>query len=97
MKTMNTKFKHTANFPFAVEITTPLTINLPVMIDVDDYHEFRMIQHYYNMIGLDVEVTEVGFENGNYVGIVHLDIDSHCAIVEQAREYFKELEQRQFD
>lgn len=59
--------------------TKNITISLPVIVRVMDYHEFYTIMNNVNILNPDKKViyTEIGFEDGQYVGIIHLDIDEH--------------------
>lgn len=66
--------------------TKNITISLPAIVRVMDYHEFDTIMDSVNILNPDKKViyTEIGFEDGQYVGLIHLDIDEH-------QEYAKTL------
>lgn len=69
-------------------------IHLPRVIAVNDYHDFRYYQGVLNddMGMTDVYVTEVGFYDGQYIGLVHLDIENHNQLVLELENHYKELE-----
>ncbi len=80
--------------PNDIQTNSEASVQLPRIITVNDYHDFR---HYQNILnhdmGLaDVFVTEVGFFDGQYVGLVHLDTENHNQLVLQLEEYYKEEE-----
>ena len=54
---------------------TRVTIKLPQLIFVDDYHEFRYLEEYLNLIlnKPKIKIVEISFDQdqGQYVGIVY--------------------------
>jgi hypothetical protein len=72
---------------------TKIELELPRLIEVADYHEFHGLQHFLQVdLGLkEVRVTEVGFD-GRYIGLVHMDTESHNQLVCQIQEQYKEME-----
>lgn len=67
---------------------------LPRLIKVNDYHDLHYYQSILNHdLGLaDVFVTEVGFMDGQYIGLVHLDTENHNQLVLQLDQYYAEAE-----
>jgi hypothetical protein len=80
--------------PETLAYTDEATVKLPRLVTVNDYHEFGYYQQIFNNdLGMsDVYVTEVGFHDGQYIGLVHLDIENHNQLVLQLENYYKELE-----
>lgn len=70
-----------------------VTLSLPRMIEVADYHEFRHLQNFLQVdLGLkDVYITEVGFD-GRYIGLVHMDTESHNQLAAQLMQEYEEME-----
>lgn len=48
-------------------------MNTPAIISTSDYHNFDVYHHAYRVIGLNLHVTEVGMDCGQYVAVVHQD------------------------
>lgn len=71
-----------------------VVLDLPKLVVVDDYHDFGHQQQFINdELGLDdVYITEVGFVDGQYVGLVHLDTASHNQVVMELTAYYAEQE-----
>lgn len=62
-------------------------IDKPVKILVGDYHDFDDYRHAYQVIGLELTVTEVGQDvSGQYVGVIHTDDPKHLAYVNELAE-----------
>jgi hypothetical protein len=75
-----------------IQANTDVNVKLPRLVEVRDYHEFRTLQDFLRFdLGLDVFVTEVGF-NGDYIGLVHLDTPSHNQLVMELTAYYEEEE-----
>lgn len=49
-----------------------IEVNLPVQIEVEDYHEFGAIQDTLRAIIPGVKVKEIGLISPNYVGVIYL-------------------------
>jgi len=47
-------------------------LNLPTLIEVDDYHEFDYLEQYFKKINPKIRVKEVGTNYSIYVGLVYL-------------------------
>ena len=59
-----------------------LTIQLPRLVYVDDYHEFKTLEQNIRIAtGInDIQITEIGFDEHNsceYVGLVYIERSSH--------------------
>ena len=80
--------------PDNIEANTEVKIQLPRVITAMDYHDFGHIQsileHDLGIKG--VYVTEVGFLAPEYVGLVHLDTESHNQLVMELSEYYRMIE-----
>lgn len=58
-----------------------LTLKLPRIVKVNDYHEFKWLENHLRQIGLkNIKVKEVGFFDHTYVGITYIKKD---------KEYYK--------
>jgi hypothetical protein len=81
--------------PDNIQTNAQVTLDLPRVIEVDDYHEFQVLQDFLNMdLGLKgVYITEVGFNAPMYVGLVHLDTASHNQLVFELEAYYEQLEE----
>lgn len=80
--------------PENISTDTELTLRLPRLISVDDYHEFGSIQRLIeeNLGIKGVCVTEVGFLEGEYVALIHTDCDAHNQLVMELTAYYNEDE-----
>jgi hypothetical protein len=80
--------------PYDIPANTELTLSLPRVITAFDYQEFEYIQRILKTdLGLTgVYVTEVGFVGPEYVGLIHLDTESHNQLVMELTAYYKEIE-----
>jgi hypothetical protein len=71
-----------------------ITLRLPRVITALDYHEFgeiqRMIEEKLGVTG--VYVTEVGFMAPEYVGLIHVNTESHNQLVMELERYYQEQE-----
>ena len=65
-----------------------IRINTPAFIHARDYHDFDIYNAAYAAIGLDVEVSELGFKDGYYQAIVHSQDASELAYVEMIQEAY---------
>lgn len=64
-------------------------IDLPKVIEVRDYHDFRFIQDTLRSLGLtDIQVEEVGFDPPLYIGVVHAATEEHCRFVKDMAEKY---------
>jgi len=50
------------------------TIELPIRIDCDDYHEFSYLETFFKKLVEDIKIEEVGFDGSanKYIGIVYV-------------------------
>ncbi len=49
-----------------------LTIELPKLVRVDDYHDFdTIVPHILKNLGIKAKVQEVGSSEGMYIGIIY--------------------------
>jgi hypothetical protein len=80
--------------PDNIEPNTEVTVRLPRVITAMDYHDFQYIQNILTHdLGMEgVYVTEVGFLAPEYVGLIHLDAESHNQLVMELSEYYRETE-----
>lgn len=81
--------------PDNIEPNSEVILRLPRVITALDYHEFKHIQNVFTYdLGITgVYVTEVGFLAPEYVGLVHLDTESHNQMVMELTEYYRQLEE----
>lgn len=65
---------------------------MPRLITADDYHEFEYIENLlkYTLGFNGVHVSEVGFTQGFYVALVHLDTPDHRQMVTDLEKYYQE-------
>lgn len=72
-----------------------LEVELPMIVEVEDYHDFRSLQDDYQKLHKAIRVEEIGCESGQpaghnlYVGIVFLKKDSeyHKMVADAIKEY----------
>lgn len=78
--------------PNNIATDAEVPIRLPRLITADDYHEFGFVQDMIKHdLGVDgVYVSEVGFCDGQYVGLIHTNCESHNQLVLQLENYYKE-------
>ena len=81
--------------PDDIHTNVEITVRLPRVITALDYHDFAEIQRVIQVdLGLsDVYVTEVGFVGLEYVGLIHMDTESHNQLVLELERYYKQVEQ----
>ena len=50
------------------------TIELPIRVDVEDYHEFSYLEKFFKLLNEDIKVEEVGFDGSinAYIGIAYV-------------------------
>ena len=68
---------------------------LPKVIEVNDYHEFKMAQYHINLVDPTVKVKEVGFA-GEYMGIIYrgrLTDPENAKLVTEIKAQVKEYEE----
>lgn len=72
-----------------------VTVSLPIIIKVDDYHEFYVLESYFKKLNGKIKVMEAGF-NGKYLGIVYVKKDSeYKAIKKKADALSQEFERNE--
>lgn len=78
--------------PDNIVTDTEITLRLPRLITVDDYHDFGFIQGLIEEdLGINgVYVTEVGFLEGEYVALIHTDCEAHNQLVMELTAYYNE-------
>lgn len=76
--------------PDNVTYDTVVQVAMPRTISVRDYHEFSDIKNFMkNDLGIaNVEVDEVGFYEGMYIGVIHTKNSSHIALVNDLIKYY---------
>jgi len=81
--------------PDNIKTDAQVTLDLPRVITADDYHEFRYLQNFLDIdLGLkDVYITEVGFNDSMYVGLVHLNTPTHNQMVRELEAHYEQLEE----
>jgi len=53
---------------------TNLNIQLPIEIEVDDYHELIYLEKFFKLLNNNIKVKELSLcDNGKYTGLVYLD------------------------
>lgn len=80
--------------PANIQTDVEITLRLPRVVTVLDYHDFAEIQRVIQEdLGLsDVYVTEVGFVAPEYVGLIHVDTGSHNQLVMELERYYRDEE-----
>jgi hypothetical protein len=83
--------------PDRIKPDAQVTVCLPRVITVLDYHQFTDMQNVINHdLGLpQVRVTDVGFAAPEYVGLIHVDTESHNQLVMELTEYYQQTEDAQ--
>lgn len=80
-----------------IETNSQVTLRLPRVITATDYHEFGDIERILKYkLGVEgVYVTEVGFVSPEYVGVVHMDTESHNQLVMELTEFYRETKEEE--
>lgn len=80
--------------PANIQTDVEITLRLPRVVTVLDYHDFSEIQRVIQEdLGLtEVYVTEVGFLAPEYVGLIHVDTESHNQLVMELERYYQDPE-----
>lgn len=77
-----------------IETDSEITIKLPKLIYVQDYHDFKyyenILTHDFGILGIIVE--EVGYADGEYIGLAHLDTPEHQNLARELEVYLREEE-----
>jgi len=69
-----------------------LEIYIPQIVTARDYHEFRDHQQFLKELGLtNVSITEVGFGESEYLGVVHCTKDSKKKSFKDMKREFQKL------
>jgi len=56
---------------------TNLSIQLPIEIEVDDYHEFTYLEKFFKLFNNNIKVKELSqSDSGKYIGLVYLNEES---------------------
>lgn len=76
--------------PENIPTTSIVSLLLPQLIFVDDYHEFHHLENIFQELGLQVLVEEIGFVDTQYVGVIHTNTEEERATVQQLIDYYKE-------
>lgn len=48
-----------------------MKINLPFIVAAGDYHEFDSMEQNFQLLSPLIEVKEIGFSGGQYIGVVY--------------------------
>ena len=50
------------------------TIELPILIDCNDYHEFSYLENFFHKLNKDIKIKEIGFDEAvnKYIGIAYI-------------------------
>ena len=80
--------------PDNIESNVEVKISFPRVITALDYHDLKKKKKILECeLGLTgVYVTEVGFVAPEYVGVIHLDCESHNQLVMDLTDYYRETE-----
>lgn len=71
------------------------TVELPIRIDCDDYHEFSYLETFFKKLNKNIHIREVGFDGTicKYVGIAYIGVLSNdecdsirCALPNELQE-----------
>ena len=78
-----------------IEIDSSITIPLPRIIEAQDYHDFKfyenILKHDFGVENIVIE--EIGYEDGSYIGLAHLDTPEHQNLARELEIRYRE----QFD
>ena len=66
-----------------IKSDTKMSVKLPQIVEADDYHEFKYIQDVLAVINPKIRVTEVGFGETKYVGLIHANTRAHKNLIKQ--------------
>lgn len=64
---------------------TNLTITLPAIIEVYDYHEFDQIVDTMNSFGVKIKYTEIGYAR-QYIGVFYIGSKKDAKVQDCIRE-----------
>jgi hypothetical protein len=80
--------------PDNIQTDVEITLHLPRVVTALDYHDFAEIQRVIEEdLGVSgVYVTEVGFMAPEYVGLIHVDTESHNQLVMELERYYRDEE-----
>jgi len=70
-----------------------LEIELPMYVEVLDYHEFKTIADHFKIITNKISVKEIGFDRGRYVGIIYvnnIDDEENRKFIEETKGTFND-------
>jgi len=61
-----------------------ISIQLPIKIEVDDYHEFSYLEKFFKLLNDNIRIKELEpSDTGKYIGIIYLKEE----IISNALEY----------
>lgn len=80
--------------PENLKSDSEISIKLPRLIYVNDYHDFR---YYENILHMDfgligIVIEEIGYYDGQYIGLAHLDTPEHQNLARELEIHFREEE-----
>ncbi len=78
-----------------MEYDSECIIRFPRLTEARDYHEFASIKAFMqHQLGLEeIEVDEVGYDNGMYIGLIHLKTFEHQKILTDLIKYYVSIEE----
>jgi hypothetical protein len=79
--------------PDNILFNAQVKLNLPRVITAPDHQNLGHFQDFLRDLGLDVYVTEVGFNAPHRVAVVHMDTPSHNQTVLELDQYYNSLDQ----
>ena len=74
--------------------TYTIDVELPMLIEVDDYHEIDSLQNVFKRLNKDIKVMGLGFD-GQYLGIAYvgnLKDGRNAPLVEKIKQMSKDYE-----
>ena len=64
-----------------------MKVNLPAIISVQDYHEFKYLEKYFKEIIPGIQVEELGLLDKEYIGIAFIIKDkNYKALIKNIQE-----------
>ena len=68
---------------------TKIEIEVPIIIQVLDYHEFDYMEQLLKCLNDKLVVEEFGYQESTYFGLIHLGTDEHVRILEDLRKEYE--------
>ena len=71
-----------------VKTDMEVMVNVPRVIEVNDYHEFDEMERILRHLSKKIRVAEIGWDEdrGAYIGLIHVNTSAHKKLIKELIE-----------